>query len=35
MARGNPAALALGPGYLYLAPLGTAEPVDLIAPMAS
>jgi hypothetical protein len=31
MARGNPSALALGPGYLYLAPLGTAEPVDLVA----
>jgi hypothetical protein len=29
MARGTPANLALGPGYLYLAPLGTTEPVDL------
>lgn len=29
MARGTPAALALGPGYLYSAPLGTTEPADL------
>lgn len=29
MARGNPNAIALGPGILYIAPLGTAEPVDL------
>ncbi len=35
MARGTPAALALGPGYLYLAPLGTAEPVDLVATWAA
>src|SRR5260221_223971 len=35
MARGTPGALALGPGYLYLAPLGTTEPVDLIAAIAS
>jgi hypothetical protein len=35
MPRGNPAALALGPGYLYLAPLGTPEPVDLIATWAA
>jgi len=30
MPRGNPAALSLGPGYLYWAPLGTAEPTDLV-----
>jgi hypothetical protein len=30
--RGEPAALALGPGYLNTAPLGTPEPVDLITP---
>jgi hypothetical protein len=35
MARGTPANLALGPGYLYLAALGTAEPVDLVATWAS
>src|SRR5258706_4220297 len=35
MARGNPAALALGLGHLYGARLATAEPADLIAPMAS
>jgi hypothetical protein len=29
MARGNPTAIALGPGYLYAGPLGTTEPVDL------
>lgn len=29
MARGNPSALALGPGYLYSAPIGTTEPSDL------
>jgi len=28
-ARGNPAALSLGPGYLYLAPIGTTEPTDV------
>lgn len=27
--RGNPQALALGPGYLHLGPLGTTEPTDL------
>jgi len=30
MPRGTPANLALGPGYLYLAPLGTTEPTDLV-----
>jgi hypothetical protein len=29
MARGNPAAIALGPGYLYAGPIGTTEPTDL------
>lgn len=29
MARGTPGAIALGPGILYIAPLGTAEPTDL------
>ena len=29
MARGNPSALALGPGYLYAGPIGTTEPTDL------
>jgi hypothetical protein len=29
MARGNPSALALGPGYLYIGALGRAEPTDL------
>ena len=29
MPRGTPAALALGPGYLYSAPIGTTEPSDL------
>jgi hypothetical protein len=33
--RGNPAALGLGPGYLYVGPLGTTEPVDLVATWAS
>lgn len=28
--RGNPGALALGPGLLYIGPLGTTEPVDLV-----
>lgn len=32
MPRGNPAALALGPGILYVAVLGTDEPVDLSTP---
>lgn len=31
MPRGNPAAVALGPGYLYLAVLGSTEPTDLTA----
>jgi hypothetical protein len=32
MARGNPGALALGPGSLYIAVLGTPEPTDLTTP---
>lgn len=32
MARGTPGAIALGPGYLYIAPLGTTEPTDLTTP---
>ncbi|MET8866536.1 hypothetical protein ABZW11_26660 [Nonomuraea sp. NPDC004580] len=32
MARGNPANLALGPGSLYAAVLGTTEPTDLTTP---
>jgi hypothetical protein len=35
MARGNPGAIALGPGSLYIAVLGTPEPVDLVTPWAS
>jgi hypothetical protein len=35
MARGNPATLALGPGSLYIAVLGTPEPADLVTPWAS
>lgn len=35
MARGTPAALSLGPGYLYIAPLGTTEPVDLVTAWAA
>lgn len=35
MARGTPAALALGPGYLYIAPLGTTEPADLATTWAA
>lgn len=35
MARGNPAALALGPGILYIAVLGTTEPTDLTTPWAT
>jgi hypothetical protein len=30
MARGNPASIALGPGYLYAGPIGTTEPTDLV-----
>jgi hypothetical protein len=33
--RGNPAALALGPGKLYIGPLGTTEPADLTTDWAS
>jgi hypothetical protein len=32
MARGTPGAISLGPGYLYVAPLGTTEPTDLTTP---
>lgn len=32
MARGNPNTIALGPGKLYIAPLGTTEPTDLTTP---
>ncbi|GAA3251676.1 phage tail tube protein [Nonomuraea helvata] len=35
MARGKPRALSLGPGYLYLATLGAAEPMDLTTPWAA
>lgn len=35
MARGNPQGLSLGPGYIYIAPLGTTEPVDVAATWAS
>lgn len=35
MARGNPANIALGPGTLYIAVLGTPEPVDLSTPWAT
>ncbi|MFI7125996.1 hypothetical protein ACIBQ1_09900 [Nonomuraea sp. NPDC050153] len=35
MARGNPANLALGPGSLYIAVLGTPEPADLSTPWAT
>ena len=35
MARGNAAALGLGPGFLYFAPLGTPEPTDLTTPWAT
>ena len=32
MARGTPSAISLGPGYLYIAPLGSVEPTDLTTP---
>lgn len=32
MPRGNPTAIALGPGYLFWAVLGSAEPTDLTTP---
>jgi hypothetical protein len=35
MARGQPTALALGPGYLFAGALGRVEPADLITPWAS
>jgi hypothetical protein len=30
--RGDPSTLALGPGYLYVSPLGSTEPFDLTTP---
>lgn len=35
MARGTPGALALGPGILYVGPLGTTEPTDLTTAWAT
>jgi hypothetical protein len=35
MPRGNTGAISLGPGYLYIAPLGTSEPTDLATAWAS
>lgn len=35
MARGNPNAIALGPGKLYIGVLGTPEPADLTTPWES
>lgn len=35
MARGTPSAIALGPGILYIAPLGTTEPTDLVTAWTS
>lgn len=35
MPRGNAGAIALGPGSLYIAVLGTPEPADLSTPWAS
>lgn len=35
MARGTPANLALGPGYLYIADLLTPEPTDLSTPWST
>ena len=35
MTRGTAANLALGPGYLYIAALGTTEPVDNITAWAT
>lgn len=35
MARGTPSAISLGPGYLYIAPLGTTEPTDLTTPWST
>lgn len=35
MARGTPSNISLGPGYLYISPLGTTEPVDLTTPWAT
>lgn len=35
MARGKPETISLGPGYLYIAVLGTPEPTDLTTPWAT
>jgi hypothetical protein len=35
MARGTPANLSLGPGFLYIAPVATTEPTDLITAWAT
>lgn len=35
MARGNPGAIALGPGYLYIGVLGTPEPANITTPWAT
>ncbi len=35
MARGNPAQVALGPGYIFIAELGATEPTDLTGTFAS
>ncbi|MGV9779853.1 phage tail tube protein [Streptosporangium sp. NPDC003464] len=35
MARGNPGAIALGPGILYIAVLATPEPADLVTAWSS
>jgi hypothetical protein len=35
MPRGTPGQVALGPGYLKIAILGTEEPVDLVTPWAT
>jgi hypothetical protein len=34
-ARGNPSALALGPGYLYIGAMGRVEPTDLVTAWAT
>lgn len=35
MPRGTPSAVSLGPGYLYIADLGTTEPTDLVTAWAT
>jgi hypothetical protein len=35
MARGNPQNISLGPGYLYIAAIGTTEPTDLVTAWSS